>query len=100
MKNVFVTIALVALSALSNAAPPDPAAVPIGIEIYEENGMTRVREVASELGALCTNCVHVGGRCNIGEGNCYGTEKASCTYCGKPCGSICVRDGIPCEAYC
>ncbi|KAK3315864.1 hypothetical protein B0H66DRAFT_559901 [Apodospora peruviana] len=101
MKN-FILIATL-LSALASAAAPDPATLPVGIEIFEENGVTVVREVAnklSERGELCTNCVHVGSSCQIGEGNCYSSEHASCTYCGQPCGSICVRDGIPCDAYC
>ncbi|KAK0737784.1 hypothetical protein B0T18DRAFT_420566 [Schizothecium vesticola] len=77
----------------------------MGIPIHEDSANSIVREVVpgtspANDAAFCTNCVHVGSRCNIGEGNCFTSEQASCTYCGKECGSICVRDGIPCEAYC
>ncbi|KAK1833941.1 hypothetical protein QBC39DRAFT_369570 [Podospora conica] len=93
-----LTPILLSLSTLAHAATP------MSIEVYEENGKTVVREVpgtslANVDAAFCTNCVHVGGRCNIGEGNCYASEKASCTYCGGAC-KICVREGITCEAYC
>ncbi|KAM3085731.1 hypothetical protein ACMFMG_002796 [Clarireedia jacksonii] len=71
--------------AIFGAAIAGPAPSPMGIEVIrQENGVTMVREVARSLTERsCTGCVHVGGQCTIGEGNCYASEHAYCTDCGN-----------------
>lgn len=48
----------------------------------------------------CNNCVHSGGRCTVGDGNCYGSEHAYCTWCGTHCKSICIPQGEDCTKWC
>ncbi|KAI1121233.1 hypothetical protein F5Y10DRAFT_272301 [Nemania abortiva] len=90
MKTNFFTASIVAFTALLGAAP----AAGIGIEVFERDGVTVLREATDTL--ECTNCVHVGGSCLIGEGNCMGSEHASCTACGNK-GAICVSDYGTCD---
>ncbi|KAI0453801.1 hypothetical protein F5B21DRAFT_525449 [Xylaria acuta] len=90
MKTTFLTISTVVFTALLGAAP----AAAVGIEFVERDGITIVREATHTL--ACTNCVHVGGQCLIGEGNCMTSEHASCTACGNQ-GSICVSDFGSCD---
>ncbi|KAK4628723.1 hypothetical protein CLAFUW4_08563 [Fulvia fulva] len=82
------------VGAMANSIPSQ-----MGVEVIRENGNVLVREVAHPLSKrACTNCVHVGGHCIIGEGNCYSTENALCTDCGAA-GTICVdRQGGSCSA--
>lgn len=44
--------------------------------------------------------MHLAGKCTIGHGSCYAREKASCTWCGDKCGSICVMSGTKCSDWC
>ncbi|KAI0129661.1 hypothetical protein BJ170DRAFT_692334 [Xylariales sp. AK1849] len=90
----FIIASMAIFGAMANPAPS-----PMGIEVIRQNGVTVVREVAHSLsGRSCTNCVHVGGACTIGEGNCMTSEHASCTDCGNG-DVICVdTDGGSCSA--
>ncbi|KAI0101402.1 hypothetical protein GGR51DRAFT_563581 [Nemania sp. FL0031] len=90
MKSNFFTSSVIAATALLGAAP----AYGVGIELVQRDGITIMREVTDTL--ACTNCVHVGGSCLIGEGNCMTSEHASCTACGDK-GSICVSDAGTCD---
>ncbi|KND91879.1 hypothetical protein TOPH_03596 [Tolypocladium ophioglossoides CBS 100239] len=102
MKTNFLAIAALAFATISGAAA-NPAGLPMGVEITERDGMTLVREVSHEhLGVekRCRECVHLGGRCTIGDGSCYGAEHGSCTWCGNHCKSICIPNGESCEKWC
>ena len=112
MQTTFLIVASMAIfGAMANPAPS-----PMGIEVIRRDGLTMIREVVSfsdidklqsrwltrsqahGLGKRCTNCVHVGGACTIGEGNCMTSEHASCTDCGSG-DVICVdTDGGSCQA--
>ncbi|KAI0390191.1 hypothetical protein F5Y17DRAFT_80324 [Xylariaceae sp. FL0594] len=85
----YATVAVMACAAFLSTS-----VAAVGIEVFERNGVTVVREATHTL--ACTNCVHVGGSCLIGEGNCYSSEHASCTACGNK-GSICVSDFGNCD---
>ncbi|KAL9126062.1 MAG: hypothetical protein Q9175_007975 [Cornicularia normoerica] len=89
----FIIVSMAIFGAMANPAPS-----PMGIEVIRRDGLTMVREVPRSLGRRCTNCVHVGGACTIGEGNCMTSEHASCTDCGSG-DVICVdTDGGSCSA--
>lgn len=93
MKTAFIIIASAIFGAMATPAPSQ-----MGIEVVRRDGLTMVREVPRALSRACTNCVHVGGECTIGEGNCYATEHALCTDCGNG-RVICVdQDGGSCDA--
>lgn len=122
MKNI-LTVALLALTTITTAGNTTTPST-MNIEVFEENGVTRVREVVchfhhpsfldtqtnknepqprSLLGSeapACRQCVHVGGQCKVGDGSCYEKERASCTYCGPTCKAKCIPDGASCEQYC
>lgn len=55
---------------------------------------------SNPLQKRCRECVHLAGKCTIGHGSCYAREKASCTWCGDKCGSICVMSGTKCSDWC
>ncbi|KAM3501149.1 hypothetical protein MY11210_009416 [Beauveria gryllotalpidicola] len=102
MISKILTVTTFALAALFSVAA-NPSPLPMGVEITERDGMTFVREVAhEELGVekRCRECVHLGGRCTIGDGSCYAREHGSCTWCGNNCKSICVPDGATCQQWC
>ncbi|KAM0794744.1 hypothetical protein BDR22DRAFT_894894 [Usnea florida] len=94
MKTALFIIASAIFGAMANPAPSA-----MGIEVVRRDGLTIVREVPRALSSRsCTNCVHVGGACTIGEGNCMTSEHASCTDCGTG-DVICVdTDGGSCSA--
>ncbi|KAG9514618.1 hypothetical protein KCV07_g7983, partial [Aureobasidium melanogenum] len=94
MKNTFILTSMAIIGALATTIPSQ-----MGIEVIRRDGEVMVREVPRDLNKrACTNCVHVGGECTIGEGNCYSSEHASCTDCGNG-RVICVdTDGGSCSA--
>ncbi|KAL7619446.1 hypothetical protein AAE478_009985 [Parahypoxylon ruwenzoriense] len=102
MKATFVSLALSTLAAVGGAiAGPSP--LPMGVEVFERDGVTHVREVpheALQLDKRCRECKNVGERCTIGDGSCKADQHASCTWCGNHCKSICVPDGVSCESLC
>ncbi|OTB01729.1 hypothetical protein M426DRAFT_14186 [Hypoxylon sp. CI-4A] len=71
MKTSFVTIGTYMLASLSGAlAGPSP--LPLGVEIFERDGVTHIREAPfQELGAekRCNNCAN-GSGCTVGKGQC------------------------------
>ncbi|TLD33276.1 hypothetical protein PspLS_01532 [Pyricularia sp. CBS 133598] len=98
-----IILAIQALGAFTTAAA-GPADLPLGVQVFEETpGNLVVREVSANSNPLqkrCRECVHLAGKCTIGHGSCYAREKASCTWCGDKCGSICVMSGTKCSDWC
>ncbi|KAI0020945.1 hypothetical protein F4780DRAFT_322288 [Xylariomycetidae sp. FL0641] len=95
MKTIFAIASVAILGAMANPSP-----MGMGVEVIRrDDGTTIVREVPRALNKrTCTNCVHVGGTCTIGEGNCMSSEHGSCTDCGDK-GVICVdTEGGSCNA--
>ncbi|QSZ33606.1 hypothetical protein DSL72_005174 [Monilinia vaccinii-corymbosi] len=86
-----ITFSIIASMAIFGAMA-NPAPSPMGIEVVRQDGRTIVREVPRSLSGRCTNCVHVGGACTIGQGNCMTSEHAYCTDCGAG-DVICVDNG-------
>ncbi|TGO79912.1 hypothetical protein BPOR_1858g00010 [Botrytis porri] len=79
MQTTFLIATFAVFGAIATPAPSF-----LGIEVIREDNVTLVREVPRSLNARsCTNCVHVGGECTIGKGNCYSSEHGSCTDCGN-----------------
>ncbi|KAF4336518.1 NLS2 [Fusarium beomiforme] len=77
MKTSFFNIAALAFTAISGVTA-GPAPNGMSVEISERDGVLEVREVPrSEAGIQCRECVHLGGRCTIGDGSCYASEHAS-----------------------
>lgn len=120
---ILLTLSTAILGAMATILPSQ-----MGVEVVRsEDGNVLVREIVSQLHLLllssprsslfspcgtltlttqskppnkrsCTNCVHVGDHCTIGEGHCYATEHAYCTDCGD-IGTICVdTQGGSCSA--
>ncbi|EXM04683.1 hypothetical protein NOF04DRAFT_18642 [Fusarium oxysporum II5] len=99
MKTVFFNIAALALTISGVFANPAPNRM--AVDISERDGVLEVREVPrAEAGIQCRECVHLGGRCTIGDGSCYASEHASCRWCGNNCKSRCIGDGQTCEQWC
>ncbi|KAM0815577.1 hypothetical protein AB5N19_01376 [Seiridium cardinale] len=102
MKNFFA-ISILTCAAIFNMTPA-LAASPMGVEIIERDGKTIVRESFHDESAgmekRCRECKHTGQRCTIGDGSCYSSENAGCTWCGSHCKSICVAEGQTCEQWC
>ncbi|KLU90782.1 hypothetical protein MAPG_10633 [Magnaporthiopsis poae ATCC 64411] len=96
-------LVLLAATALGSLAVANPAPMAMGVEVLEQNGSLMVREVATSHAPVekrCRECVHVGGHCTIGHGSCYAKERASCTWCGNKCKSICIPNGDACQKWC
>ncbi|KAH7243638.1 uncharacterized protein BKA55DRAFT_692799 [Fusarium redolens] len=100
MKTAFFNIAALAFTAISGTIA-NPAPNGMAVDISERDGVLEVREVPrAEAGIQCRECVHLGGRCTIGDGSCYASEHASCRWCGNHCKSRCIGDGQTCEQWC
>uniref|UniRef100_A0A4E9EBI9 Uncharacterized protein n=1 Tax=Gibberella zeae TaxID=5518 RepID=A0A4E9EBI9_GIBZA len=96
----FFNIAVLAFAAISGTAA-NPAPVGMSVDISERDDALEVREVPrSKAGIQCREYLHLGGRCTIGDGSCYGFEHASCRWCGNNCKSRCIGDGQTCEQWC
>ncbi|KAH7242811.1 hypothetical protein BKA59DRAFT_494991 [Fusarium tricinctum] len=100
MKTVIYNNTALVFAAVSGAAA-NPAPMGMSINISDRDVVLEVCQVPrAEGGIQCRECVHLGGRCTIGDGSCYSSEHASCRWCGNHCKSRCIGDGQTCEKWC